>query len=124
MKNKTLHLNLKKKWFDMILSGEKKEEYREIKPYWEKRFCFAYCSYLGYQGHASSIYKNLFISDVTNSHLIVDTITFSNGYSKNRPQFEIEFKGFEIKEGKQEWGAEKGKKYFVLKLGKIKNNKK
>ncbi|HET8736229.1 MAG TPA: ASCH domain-containing protein, partial [Pricia sp.] len=31
---KTLHLNLKKKWFDMILSGEKKEEYREIKEYW------------------------------------------------------------------------------------------
>jgi hypothetical protein len=27
---KTLHLNLKKKWFDMILSGEKKAEYRNI----------------------------------------------------------------------------------------------
>ena len=27
---KTLHLNLKKQWFDMILSGEKKEEYREL----------------------------------------------------------------------------------------------
>lgn len=35
---KTLHLNLKKKWFDMILSSEKKEEYREIKPFWENRF--------------------------------------------------------------------------------------
>jgi len=28
-----LHLTLKKNWFDLILSGEKKEEYREIKPY-------------------------------------------------------------------------------------------
>ena len=26
-----LILPIKKKWFDMILSGEKKEEYREIK---------------------------------------------------------------------------------------------
>lgn len=26
-------LTLKKKWFDMIASGEKLEEYREIKPY-------------------------------------------------------------------------------------------
>ena len=26
-----LTLSIKKKWFDMILSGEKKEEYREIK---------------------------------------------------------------------------------------------
>jgi len=31
---KTLHLNLKRKWFDMILSGDKDEEYREIKPHW------------------------------------------------------------------------------------------
>lgn len=28
-----LILPIKRKWFDMILSGEKKEEYREIKPY-------------------------------------------------------------------------------------------
>lgn len=34
---KTLDLVLKGKWYDMIASGEKTEEYREIKPYWEKR---------------------------------------------------------------------------------------
>lgn len=34
---KILDLVLKGKWYDMIASGEKKEEYREIKPYWEKR---------------------------------------------------------------------------------------
>ena len=33
-----LILPIKKEWFDMILSGEKKEEYREIKPYYERRF--------------------------------------------------------------------------------------
>ena len=31
-------LPIKKKWFDMIKSGEKKEEYREIKPYYATRF--------------------------------------------------------------------------------------
>ena len=35
--NKTLHLVLKRKWWDMIASGEKKEEYREICGYWIKR---------------------------------------------------------------------------------------
>ena len=30
-------LQLKKKWFDMILSGEKREEYREIKQYYAAR---------------------------------------------------------------------------------------
>ena len=34
----TLYLPLKKKWFEMIKSGEKKEEYREIKPYYTSRF--------------------------------------------------------------------------------------
>lgn len=33
----TLVLVLKKKWFDMIDSGIKKEEYREIKDYWIRR---------------------------------------------------------------------------------------
>ena len=33
----TLHLIIKKKWFDMILSGEKTEEYRDIKPYYNLR---------------------------------------------------------------------------------------
>ena len=31
-----LILPIKKKCFDMIVSGEKKEEYREIKPYYDK----------------------------------------------------------------------------------------
>lgn len=31
-------LHIKKKWLDMILKGEKKEEYREIKPYYDVRF--------------------------------------------------------------------------------------
>ena len=37
MNHKMLVLPMKKKWFDMILSGEKKQEYREIKPYWRTR---------------------------------------------------------------------------------------
>jgi hypothetical protein len=32
-----LPLVLKGKWYDMIASGEKKEEYRDAKPYWAKR---------------------------------------------------------------------------------------
>jgi hypothetical protein len=97
---KTLHLNLTKKWFDMILSGEKKEEYREITDYWIRRL-------LCKKGMNHYILKNF------------DTITFSNGYSKNRRQFAIEIKDFRIKEGREDWGAEKGEKYFVIELGKL-----
>ena len=35
--NKILHLTLLKKWFDLITSGKKTKEFREIKPYWTKR---------------------------------------------------------------------------------------
>lgn len=47
---KTLHLNLERKWFDMIYQGIKKEEYRELKKYWEDRLqemckiCDGYCN--------------------------------------------------------------------------------
>ena len=37
MADKILHLTLHRKWFKQILTGTKKIEYREIKPYWTKR---------------------------------------------------------------------------------------
>lgn len=37
MNNKALFLILKRKWFDLIKSGEKTHEYRDVKPYWIKR---------------------------------------------------------------------------------------
>lgn len=32
-----LHLTLLREWFDLILCGEKREEYRSIKKYWRRR---------------------------------------------------------------------------------------
>ena len=108
---KTLHLTLKKKWFDMILSGEKQEEYREIKKYWAKRLVSHIEQYnsancrlgIGYQ----TIFKDF------------DKIIFKNGYSKDCPVMEIECRGTEIGYGLIHWGAEKNKEYFVIKLGMI-----
>ena len=33
---------LKKEWYEKIKSGEKTIEYREVKPYWSKRFFGAF----------------------------------------------------------------------------------
>jgi ASC-1-like (ASCH) protein len=33
----TLHLNLRRKYFEEIAAGTKRVEYREQKPYWRKR---------------------------------------------------------------------------------------
>lgn len=98
-----LILPIKKKWFDMILSGEKKEEYREIKPYYQSRF------------------KNVFYMT---PHSFIPAgneqkqIMFRNGYNKNSPSFVADC-SLDIKHGKTEWGAEEDIDYYVLTIHKI-----
>lgn len=85
--NKTLHLNLMKQWFDQILAGTKKIEYREIKPYWTKR---------------------LFEENGTPKNY--DTISFRNGYSKGARTMLVEFKGVRVNKKKGEYEILLGKK--------------
>jgi hypothetical protein len=109
---KILHLTLKKKWFDMILSGEKKEEYREIKQYWVNRLIEEPTSvdHIVYGIDALKIYP---LCDYW------DAVRFTNGYSKNAPSFLIECKEVVVDYGKEYWGAIPDVQYFVIKLGKI-----
>ena len=92
-----LKLVLKKKWYDMIESGVKLEEYRDIKPHWTTRLVEA-------------------IVD-TPKFKDIETVTFYLGYAKNRPEMQFRVKGVHIGYGKQEWGAEVGKNYYVISLG-------
>jgi len=85
-----LHLNLKRKWFDMISFGEKTEEYLELKPYWDARL----------KGKS------------------FDVITFSNGYSKNAPSITVEYLGTSVGIGRVDWGASE-KPVYILKLGEV-----
>lgn len=116
---KTLTLPLKKKWFDMIASGEKKEEYRNITQYWMRRLMFCYC-----RGFRPCKYESCshpmpnLCSGVVKRF---DAVTFTLGYPRaddtsRRMTFAVEDICFG--EGKQEWGAEDGKMYFVIKLGR------
>jgi hypothetical protein len=88
---KILYLTLKKKWYDMILSGSKKEEYREIKPYWNKILL----------------------------HKDYKFIIFKNGYSKDSPSMKVEFLGLQKGFGIEKWGADLGEKTYILKLGNV-----
>jgi len=93
---KILHLTLKKQWFDMILSGEKKEEYREIKPYWSNRFIGGETDFNQW-----------------------DVICFKNGYKKDSPKFFINLEGIDIGFGKQKWGGNPDRHQYILSLGPI-----
>lgn len=98
-----LTLPIKGKWFNMILSGEKQEEYREIKPYYISRF--------------KKIFDMFPYSDIPKG---TDTrkIRFRNGYGSSRPEFVAEC-SLDVKTGKEQWGAEPGKEYYTLKIHQI-----
>ena len=96
MKN-TLHLTLKKEWFDLIAAGVKKEEYREIKPYWEKRL-------------------------IGNLSPDIDRIEFRNGYKPDSPRIVVEWLGLDVGKPNPDWFPKDGdleENVFILKLGKI-----
>lgn len=94
-----LTLPIKKKWFDMIASGVKTEEYREMTPYYQVRF------------------KKLWKFDSFNGSAIRE-IRFRNGYSGDSPSFVAKCT-LRTGTGKVEWGAEPGKQYYVLKIHEI-----
>lgn len=89
-------LPIKKQWFDMIASGVKKEEYRDIKPYYTSRFM--------------SIGLLDKMSRPTNSNVWV---MFRNGYSKSSPTLKALCR-LDVKQGNTAWGAEPDTTYYVL----------
>lgn len=50
-----LIFTLKKEWYEKIRSGEKTVEYREVKPYWERRISNEFTFYI----HPSFVGKNV-----------------------------------------------------------------
>lgn len=104
-----LILPIKKQWYDMIVSGVKKEEYRELKPYWERRI-------------ESAMSKGNFGLFIRKIPARIDDLYIRNGYGKNKPTAKISavvIRG----QGKPEWGAEPGKEYFVFKILSVKEVK-
>lgn len=107
---KTLTLSLKKQWFDMIKSGEKKEEYRECSEYWITRFsnlcgCFEY----KFVDHHRKM--------ISCDHLNCNKLVFTLGYPKvDDTERRLVFKNPRIRigTGRPEWGAVPEKNYFVI----------
>ncbi len=104
-----LVLPIKKKWFDMIINGEKQEEYRELKPYYHKRLGNYFINHV----IDSNTKKVLRKMDTTTKELI-----FRNGYSYNSPSVRC-LCILNIGSGKTEWGADPNKEYYRLSILKI-----
>lgn len=105
-----LILPLKGKWYDMIYSGVKNEEYREMKPFYISRF-------------SGGLMKDIVdveadpdtICEVFNRRY--SKVSFTRGYPKaddlsRRMRFNSP--KLRIGTGNPEWGAEPGRTYFVI----------
>ena len=112
---KTLTLSLKRQWFDMIKSGEKKEEYREISEFWRKRLVDEMSLVREFNSTKDS---KMTCGELTKKHTRkFDKLVFTLGYPKSGDtERRLVFKNPRIRigHGRHEWGAELGKNYFVI----------
>lgn len=86
-----LRLTLKRKWFDMIASGEKKEEYRQ---------------------------PSLWILSRLKGKTY-DRVEFRNGYSADSPVVQCEYKGWRMGSPRAEWGGNPREACVIIQLGNL-----
>jgi hypothetical protein len=120
-----LDLSLCYKWYDMIASGEKTEEYREIKKFYCERLG-DYCQYKNFDDSCSfgrttliaqcSLYKQMCYCQSVYSKMY-NYVRFHRGQGSKETML-FEYKGLTIGFGNPEWGAPKDKRVFIIRLGK------
>lgn len=102
-KKKVLTLNVSKQWLDMIVAGEKTEEYLEIKPYWIKRLT-TNCE-VAYDVAEKTYCGNVLYRPYTH-------VLFINGYRKDSPRIEKDIESITIVKPKKGLCPE----FFVIKF--------
>ena len=102
----TLHLVLKSKWYEMIESGEKTEEYRETKQYWVKRI---------FEGSTAQQPELTPVSSRLSLWTKYERVCFHRGYTSQTMTFKI--KGVSVGMGNVAWGAPVSKAVIIIKLG-------
>lgn len=117
-KTNDLILSQKKRWFDMVKSGEKPEEYREIKDYYVSRFMGReHCGHdIEYLEELACCMGDFFSNQYS-------SVTFTLGYPKAgdmERRMTFQNPKLRIGTGRPEWGAVEGKKYFIITWDKTK----
>ncbi|MCM1079107.1 MAG: hypothetical protein NC344_05700 [Bacteroidales bacterium] len=123
----TLHLILRHKWYDMIASGEKPEEYREITHHWMSRlfllgdYRYLWSSFREYPVTQKDI--QLMKRQMSETFELRSWAYTNNAFVVFHRAYTSETMTFEAKEliigkGNPEWGAPEDKEVFIIKLGK------
>lgn len=108
----TLDLVLKVKWYEMIASGVKREEYREIKPYWVRRL-LALPEGMGHVEATPESVKDAVCHGASIRRF--DFVRFHRAYTSTTMTFAVS--GIDVNVGNTFWGATDGVEYFVIRLG-------
>ena len=126
---KILKLTINKEWFSRILSGEKTEEYREIKGYWAKRLLLV-------RSELKEAFRNMSkdcaenwdsISPEMAKYLLKSPyyitksfthVLFINGYRKDSPRIEKEIESITIGKPKKGLCPDKwlDTEFFIIKF--------
>lgn len=109
---KILDLPLKKEWYDMIESGEKREEYRVIKPYWCKRLARCDKDLCWMRDPDGQCPFRKHIKDI--NRLDYTHVRFRYGYTQRAMLYKID--EITIGRGNPNWGAPKDKDVFIIKF--------
>lgn len=110
-----LTLPIKRKWLEMIRSGEKKEEYRAISPYYTSRFKI----FISYFCHNNEVAEKVFRKATAERIRIgFRDVVLRAGYSPLAPAIMISGK-ITVGPGRTEWGAVKGEEYYILHIEKM-----
>lgn len=120
---KILNLVITKKWFDMIKSGEKTEEYREIKPYWVARLFQNNSNIVDMRNLASALAgrTDLLKKYIDAQRIVLKQYThvlFINGYRKDSPRIEKEIESISIGKPKKGLCPDKwlDTEFFIIKF--------
>lgn len=87
---KVLYLTLHKEPFELIASGKKTDEYREIKPFFTSR-----------------------LEAKTGGFRAYDAVYFTQGYGAEKPAMLVRYEGTAVGTGRREWLAPEGNCYII-----------
>ena len=116
MKKRFLTLTVSKQWFNMIVTGEKTEEYREIKPYWLRRITKDADGDYSYIHTDDGKFVALTLgSDFRSPYTHV---LFINGYRRDSPRIEKEIESITIGKPKKGLCPDKwlDHEFFIIKF--------
>lgn len=97
LQNDVLDLSLTYHWYDEIAAGRKLEEYRELTDYYRSRL-------ISDQWNGTDFFRHY------------NAVRFHRGQGSPTTML-VKCIGIRIGYGREDWGAEQGKRYFVIQLG-------